>query len=164
MIANIDEKKFRQALGRFITGIAIATTCKADGSPVGLTINSFNSVSLDPPLVLWSLGKNSPSLGEFEQAGHFAINVLGADQIPLSNCFARPGDKFAEVDWKSGVANAPVIDGCIATFECKTTFCYDGGDHIIFVGEVENFSTTDGEPLLYLDGRYGVARPHPEMV
>lgn len=164
MTAKIDEKKFRQALGRFTTGIAVATTCRTDDSPVGLTINSFSSVSLNPPLVLWSLGKNSPSRTDFEEAGHFAINVLGADQIALSNCFARPGDKFAEVDWTPGVTKAPLISGCIATFECKIAFCYDGGDHVIFVGEVENFDCAEGEPLLYADGRYGVVRPHPETV
>lgn len=162
MTVMIDEKKFRQALGRFTTGIAIATTCKEDGSPVGLTINSFNSVSLDPPMVLWSIGRNSPSRADFEEAGHFTINVLGSHQITLSNNFARPGDKFSDITWESGRTGAPVIPGCIATFHCKTAFCYEGGDHIIFVGEVENFDLNEGEPLLYLDGRYGVARPHPD--
>lgn len=164
MTVPIDPIEFRQALGRFTTGICVATTLDPEGTPVGLTINSFNSVSLDPPLVLWSIGKSTASRPDFETSDHFSINVLSSDQKPVSDRFARPGDKFSEVDWREGSTGAPVLDGCIATFECRTAHRYEGGDHIIVIGEVVRFERREGQPLLYVDGTYGVAHPLREAV
>ncbi len=164
MTAPMDPLKFRQALGRFTTGICIATTTRPCGAPVGLTINSFNSVSLDPPLVLWSIGKNTASRPDFDLTDRFAINVLARDQKQVSDIFARPGDKFASVNWQPGKTGVPVIGGSIATFECRMSSRHEGGDHIIMIGEVEHFDQADGHPLLYVDGSYGVAHPYSEAV
>jgi len=152
-------KELRRALGRFTTGICIAGTTRADGSPVGLTINSFNSVSLDPPLVLWSLAGHALSAPAFGEADGFAISVLGEDQHHIATRFARPGDRFAVDDWEFGDHGAPYIRDAIAVFECRSAFQYEGGDHTIHVGEVLKHWTKDGAPLVYTDGRYGRAHP-----
>ena len=134
---------FRKALGSFATGVTIVTTC-ADGERFGVTANSFNSVSLDPPLVLWSLAKSAASHAAFAAAPGFAVHILAADQQDLSNRFARKGaDKFAGLSLESGRAGVPLLAGCAARFECRTTYQYEGGDHIIFVGEVIDFSDSD---------------------
>lgn len=151
-------RQFRQALGSFATGVTIVTT--SDGQPIGVTANSFNSVSLDPPLVLWSLARTSGSMEAFRTSGHFAVHILGAHQEDLSGRFARPGnDKFSGIEWRSGVAGSPVLNDYSALFECRTVECYDGGDHVIFVGQVENFERRDSAPLLFHAGRYAEARP-----
>lgn len=150
-----DVQSFRNALGRFATGVTIVTTLDAAGRPVGLTANSFNSVSLDPPLVLWSLARRSANLPAFEAAGRFAVNVLAADQRDLSDRFARPvEDRFAGVDWQAGAAGIPVLAGATACFECTTDNRIDGGDHVIFLGRVDRFHHADREPLIYHAGRY----------
>lgn len=150
-------RQFRQALGSFATGVTIVTT--SDGKPIGVTANSFNSVSLDPPLVLWSLARSSASMEAFRTSGHFAVHILGAHQEGLSGRFARSGsDKFDGIDWRSGVAGSPVLSDYSALFECRTVECYDGGDHVIFVGQVENFDRRDAAPLLFHAGRYAEAR------
>lgn len=158
-----DTREYRNALGRFATGVAIMTTRDAQGQPVGLTANSFSSVSLDPMLILWSLRRDAPSLPVFEKADYFAVNVLRDAQIDLSNRFARPGDKFAGVAWLEGAGGVPVIDGCLARFECRRHRVLDGGDHLIFMGEVECFGYADGAPLLFYAGQYGVTAPHPHL-
>lgn len=151
----LDPLELRRTLGAFATGVTIVTTWDSQRGAVGLTVNSFASVSLDPPLVLWSLSRNSPSLGVFESAEHFTINVLGAEQRALSDRFARSlPDKFAGVRWRAGAGGAPVLDGCVASFECRTHQRVDGGDHVIFIGRVERFSRGGGEPLLFVGGRY----------
>lgn len=151
---------FREALGSFATGVTIATTLDDAGEPVGVTASSFNSVSLDPPMVLWSLGKDSRSRGAFEQSGHFAIHVLAATQDALSDRFARRGaDKFADMDWARGRLGSPVFTEHAALFECATRHLYDGGDHIIMVGEVVDFEARDEAPLLFHGGRYADHRP-----
>lgn len=151
-------RQFRQALGSFATGVTIVTT--SDGQPIGVTANSFNSVSLDPPLVLWSLARTSGSMDAFRTSGHFAVHILGVHQEDLSGRFARPGtDKFDGIDWREGVAGSPVLKDYSALFECRTVECYDGGDHVIFVGQVENFERRDVAPLLFHAGRYAEARP-----
>ncbi|SDG78616.1 flavin reductase family protein [Roseospirillum parvum] len=150
-----DSRAFRSALGLFATGVTVVTTGDGGGRTAGMTVNSFSSVSLDPPLILWCLGKGSPSQPVFEAAGHFAVNVLAAGQEALSTQFARPGDKFAGVDWRPGRFGDPLIEGAIATFECRTTARHDAGDHLILVGQVAHFDHRDGEPLLFFGGRYG---------
>ncbi|GGB34067.1 flavin oxidoreductase [Roseibium aquae] len=159
MTANHPLKDLRKALGRFTTGICIAATRKPDGSPVGLTINSFNSVSLDPPLVLWSIAGHAMSAPVFSEAEGFAISVLGADQRQVADRFAGPGDRFAFDDWAFGDHGAPFIRRAIAVFECRTVFQYEGGDHTIHVGEVLKHWTRPGAPLIYMDGQYGRAYP-----
>ena len=151
---------FRQALGSFATGVTVATTLDEGGTPVGVTASSFNSVSLDPPMVLWSLAKDSFSCPAFAASGHFAIHVLTASQEALSNRFARSGtDKFDGLHWQAGELGSPIFDEFAARFECRTEHLYEGGDHIIMVGEVVDFEARDEAPLLFHGGRYGDHRP-----
>lgn len=150
----IDAKSLRNALGNFATGVTIVTTCH-EGRNVGLTANSFNSVSLDPPLVLWSLAKKSSNIEAFTNVDAFAVHILGADQEALSNQFATPGiDKFDGVEFKTGNADVPLLLHCAARFECRTAYRYDGGDHVIFVGEVLDLEQSEKEPLLFHRGKY----------
>ena len=160
----MDQREFRSALGRFPTGVAVVTAQAPGGARAGVTVSSFNSVSLDPPLVLWSLARCSPSLAVFEAARFFCINVLGEDGIALSKRFATPAsDKFAGLALRDGLGGAPVLEGSVASFECASWQAYDGGDHVIFVGLVERFARGDGAPLLFCDGRYGAVREHPAL-
>lgn len=154
---TIDSRQFRNALGTFTTGVTIVTTCDQEGRDVGLTANSFNSVSLDPPLVLWSLAKTSRALGAFIGAEYFAVHVLAADQEPLSNLFAKSGaDKFAGMEVTRGEGNVPLLEGSAARFQCRTKFRYDGGDHEIFIGEVVAFDHYERAPLAFHAGGYGL--------
>lgn len=160
----LNTQEFRSALGSFATGVTIVTTATAPETPVGVTASSFNSVSLDPPLVLWSLAKSSQSLDAFRGSGHFAVHILSCLQEELSNAFARSGaDKFANVDWQSGVIGSPVLDNFAARFECRTVHQYEGGDHIIFVGEVVAFDKCDQPPLVFHGGNYAEARPRTSV-
>lgn len=157
---SFSKHDFRAALGRFATGVTVVTTALQQDDPVGVTASSFNSVSLDPPLVLWSLAKSSRSLTAFRDSGHFAIHVLGCDQESLSNRFARAGeDKFHDVPWGAGALGSPILRDYSAKFECRTVHQYEGGDHIIFVGEVMAFDHRDQAPLLFHGGRYAETRP-----
>src|ERR1700722_2224609 len=136
----IDPRDFRNALGTYATGVTIITAIAADGKPYGLTCNSFASVSLNPPLVLWSLGMFSQALNTFQNASHFTVNVLGASQQALSNKFAKSSDdKFAGVEWTPGLGNAPVLAGCVANFQCRAANRYYGGGHVIFRGAAEPY-------------------------
>ena len=154
---TIEPRALRNALGAFATGVTIVTTRGVDGSDIGLTANSFSSVSLDPPMVLWSLAKTAGSLDAFRQNGHFAVHVLAADQVDLSSRFASRGvDRFAGIAVERGPGNVPLLDGCSARFECRTAFQYDGGDHVIFVGEVLNLTHSQRPPLVFHGGRYGM--------
>jgi 3-hydroxy-9,10-secoandrosta-1,3,5(10)-triene-9,17-dione monooxygenase reductase component len=156
--STVDAREFRHALGAFTTGVTIVTTRDAAGRDVGLTVNSFNSVSLEPPLVLWSLARSSASLSAFVEAEYFAVHILGARQEALSNLFARRGaDKFAGIDLARGQGGVPLLDGCAARFECRTAYRHEGGDHEIFVGEVLNFEHFDQPPLVFQKGGYAVA-------
>ena len=162
---RFDRQDFRRALGQFSTGVTVVTTRASDGRRVGMTANSFSSVSLDPPLVLWSLSRNAPSVADFTGASHFAINVLAAHQHHLSRRFATPlPDKFGGVDCCEGTAGVPLLDGAIARFVCRNVRQYDGGDHLIFIGEVERYDRVDGEPLVFHAGHYQVTARHPECV
>ena len=155
--AMVDPKVFRNALGAFATGVTIVTTRGGDGGDVGLTANSFSSVSLNPPMVLWSLGKTSSNIDAFRQAGHFAVHILAADQDALSGRFASKSlDKFAGLDIGRGQDDIPMLRDCTARFECRTTFQYEGGDHVIFVGEVVSFTHSERAPLIFHGGRYGM--------
>ena len=159
----IDQSAFRDALGTFVTGVTIVTAYDADGRPTGLTANSFNSVSLDPPMVLWSLSLGSRNLPVFREAGAWAVHILAADQQALSNRFATQGaDKFGDLDHGDGPEGAPRIDRCAARFGCVAKFEYEGGDHAIFLGEVVDFERTSAEPLIYHGGRYGRVMPEAE--
>ena len=161
----IDAREFRNALGSFATGVTIVTTRDAAGHDVGLTANSFNSVSLDPPLVLWSLAKSSNSLSAFIEAEHFAVHILAADQEPLSNLFAMRGaDKFAGLQMERGEGGTPLLRGCAARFECRTAYRYAGGDHEIFVGEVLTFEHFDRPLLVYQKGGYALAVKKPQRI
>lgn len=158
-----DQKTFRQALGCFATGVTIVTARGPDGKDVGLTANSFNSVSLDPPMVLWSLNNNSTSLGAFTDGGAFAVHILAAGQQALSDRFAaRADDRFAGLDFDRGSDGTPLLRGCTARFQCRLAFRYDGGDHQILVGEVLDFEHRDDAPLIYHGGAYGGLRPRED--
>ena len=153
-----DPKDFRRALSMFATGVTIVTARADDGTPVGMTANSFNSVSMDPPMVLWSLAKSARSLAVFHAAEHWNVHILANDQNTLSNRFARAGeDKFASQPLDVALTAAPLLPGCSARFQCRTVFRYEGGDHIIFVGEVIGFDRTERPPLLYVSGAYALA-------
>lgn len=164
MDITIIMKDFRNALGAFATGVTVVTTTAAGGEPIGVTASSFNSVSLDPPLVLWSLAKTSLSHDAFCNSGHFAIHVLAASQETVSNRFARSGeDKFADIRWQAGVLGSPLLAEHAAAFECRTQYQYEGGDHVIFVGEVVRFDVRDEAPLLFHAGRYAEHRARPSV-
>ena len=151
-------RRYRSALGAFATGVTIVTTRDEEGRDIGLTANSFNSVSLDPPMVLWSLAKSARSLPAFLAAPHFAVHVLAADQEELSLRFATRGsEKFAGLDIERGASQVPLLRGCSARFQCHTAFRHEGGDHVIFVGAVEAFDHSDRPPLVFHGGRYALA-------
>lgn len=154
--STIDPRDFRNALGTFATGVTIITATARDGRPYGLTCNSFASVSLNPPLVLWSLGMFSQGLTIFQNASHFAVNVLGASQQELAHRFARySSDRFAGVEWTPGLGNAPILANSVANFQCRAANRYYGGDHVIFLGAVEAYAYNGQEPLLFARGGYG---------
>lgn len=159
--APLDSREFRDALGRFATGVAVVTAISDEGDKLGLTISSFNSVSLAPPLVLWSLMQSSSSLQAFRCVRHFAINVLSAEQQPLAEQFARRGaDRWVGVAHAQGFGGSPLLDGAIATFECRSHSHLDAGDHVIFIGEVLHCSHLAGvPPLLYHGGRFYTEHP-----
>ena len=153
--AELGPDELRQALGRFVTGVTIVTCRDEHGEPVGLTANSFNALSLDPPLVLWSLREASSTIGAFTNASHFAINVLAADQVDLSRRFARPSSaKFDAGEWTDGQGGAPLLAGCVAVFECRRRSHHAAGDHVLFIGEVERIGGTAETPLVYHAGHY----------
>ena len=147
-------RAFRDALGRFATGVTIVT-CETEDGPLAIAANSFSSLSLDPPLVLWSPAKGSRRFQPFVDAKRYAINVLAADQTTLCQNFARDGAAFADVAWRTGANGAPILDGCLASFECTQAAVHDGGDHVIIVGEVTQAQMTDGTPLIFSQGAYG---------
>jgi 3-hydroxy-9,10-secoandrosta-1,3,5(10)-triene-9,17-dione monooxygenase reductase component len=153
-------KPLRDALGKFVTGITVITA-HYQGRDFGVTVNSFNSVSLDPPLVLWSLAKASSSLEAFKNAERFAVHVLSADQRAISDRFAKAGhDKFNDFEFERAEHGTPLIDGCSARFLCRQAFNYDGGDHEIIVGEVVDYIDSDRAPIAFHAGKYAVTMAH----
>lgn len=148
-------RRFRDALGMFATGITVVTSRTPAGEPIGLTVNSFNSVSLDPPLIVWSLSNDLPNRSLFEACEYYAINVLAEDQADLSQRFAgRMGDKFAGLEIEHGPDGVPLLKGCCARFVCRNTVRHAGGDHVVFISEVVNFDRDERAPLLYFSGSY----------
>lgn len=146
-------RSLRNVLGSFTTGVVIATTIGDNGRPVGLTVNSFNSVSMDPPLILWSLALKSPSLSAFRSQSGFAINILAEDQERLCRQFATPNeDKFLDVRFDMGETSVPVLHGAAAYLECSTYARYPGGDHEIYVGEVKAMRDHGLSPLVFHRG------------
>ncbi len=159
----IDPREFRNALGRFATGITVITTVSSEGKIEGMTANSFGALSLDPALVHWCIGKSAPTHDAFKNSKFFAINVLRASQRHLSNNFATPQeDKFCEVDWKPGLGGVPLLENPLAQFECRNVAQHDAGDHTILIGAVDGFSYNDGNPLLFNAGKYAVAAVYPD--
>jgi flavin reductase (DIM6/NTAB) family NADH-FMN oxidoreductase RutF len=151
----VPEQQFREALAQFATGVTIVAARAAHGAFVGFTANSFNSVSLDPPLVIWSLARRSRSLAVFEGAERYAINVLAHDQVDLARRFSRPhADRFAGVAHRAGKSGAPLIEGCAAWLECRHHALHPAGDHMLFIGEVETCAHRRVVPLLWHGGRY----------
>lgn len=156
----IDPRDFRHALGSYATGVTVITASAPDRRPVGLTCNSFASVSLNPPLVLWSLVSVSPNMSIFQNASHFAVNVLGRSQQAVARQFATPAeDKFAGIGWTPGLGHAPLLDDAVATFQCRSADRYYGGDHVIFLGAVEAYAYNRAEPLLFAQGQFGQFMP-----
>ena len=159
-----DTAALRAAFGQFATGVTVVTTRAADGRRVGLTVNSFTSVSLDPPLVLWCLARSTASFAAFLTAPRFAINVLSIRQRAIAQRFAsREVDRFAGVETSVGLGGMPLLQGGIAHFVCRRADQHAAGDHVVFVGEVEHFERFDGDPLVFHAGAYRVAAPHPEQ-
>jgi len=148
------ERAFRDALGRFATGITVVTT-QAPQGPMGITANSFASVSLDPPLVLWSPAKTSRRFAEFQAAQRFAIHVLAEDQTSLCQQFSREGLNFDGLDWAPNADGVPLIEGCLARFDCRLEAQHDGGDHVIVIGRVVACTERPGAPLIFSAGEYG---------
>lgn len=158
MQQSFDSQHFRQALGAFTTGVTIVTAVDAAGSDVGMTANSFNSVSLTPPLVLWSIARNSSHVDAFLRAQHFAVHILSSDQDALATRFATKNvDRFEGLAIERGLENLPLLEGVAARLECRTAFQYEGGDHVIIVGEVLALEHWDREPLVFKRGRYALA-------
>ena len=155
-----DAAQFRQALSQFATGVTVITTRLADGSFRGLTASSFNSVSLDPPLVLWSLSGSANSMPIFTGNSHYVINVLAAGQADLAERFARRGDDpFAVTDYELSRTGQPILTGAVAWFECHNRSRYPEGDHVIFVGEVEECAVQPQAALIFHGGRFGSTLP-----
>ena len=152
---------FRTALATFATGVTIVTAMSDRGTPVGLTANSFNSVSIEPPLILWSLSRQAGSMPSFARGSHYAINILAADQRDLAERFAsKEVDRFDGVAFRPGASGAPLLDGAAAVFECFNRSRYEEGDHVIFVGEVESCARRAGaQPLIFHGGRYFTELP-----
>lgn len=152
------ERRFRDAMAQFATGVTIIAAPLRPDEFVGFTANSFNSVSLDPPLIVWSLARHSRSLAAFESAPRYAVSVLGRDQVDLARRFSRPhADRFAGVDFRLGAAGAPLIEGAVAWLECRHYALHPAGDHMLFIGEVEACAFRAAPPLVWHGGKYLVA-------
>jgi len=158
---EVSVEQFRRACGRFAAGVTIATVRDNSGTPHGVTVSSFTSVSLDPPLILICLGHGAVSLPPFRAAEHFGINVLGEDQRALSEHFARKGHhRFDGLDWRPGETGVPLIAGALAHIECAAVRRIAAGDHDIFIGRVVRASVHRGEPLIHFASRYRKLSDH----
>ena len=162
---TFDARTFRDTLSLFVTGVTVITTKGDDGAGVGVTANSFNSVSMTPPLILWSLARSSRSLDAFLSSTHFCVHILREDQEGISQRFATSGaNKFSGLNIETGHGDVPLLPECAARLECRTYAKHDGGDHIIFLGEVIRLNADhDARPLLYHGGRYAVLSDKLEM-
>lgn len=158
-----DARSFRKCLGQFATGVTVITT-EVDGQKYGVTANSFASVSIDPPLVLWSIGKSSRSFDAFQAADAFAIHILASNQVDISQNFSSSkSDKFEGIDAETGVAGSPLLSGAIGVIQCETHERIEAGDHVILIGRVVGLSQQPGDPLVFAQGRYGLAVDHPDF-
>ncbi|MEL7103590.1 MAG: flavin reductase family protein [Pseudomonadota bacterium] len=160
---SFDLRTFRDTLGLFVTGVTVITTRDAAGHPVGITANSFNSVSLDPPLILWSVGLNALSVQAFSNATAFAVHILRDDQADLSQRFATSGgDKFSGLQLEFGLNDVPLLPDCAARLECLPHAQHAAGDHILFIARVHRLaSDPDAMPLVYHGGRYAELADKP---
>ena len=150
-------REFRDALGRFATGVTVVT-CQSSLGPLGITANSFASVSLEPPLVLWSPARSSRRFDAFAEAAEFAIHILRDNQMDLCNRFSIEGLDFDGLNWTANDADVPLIEDVLARFECTRHAVHEGGDHAIVVGRVTRAAFSDGDPMLFSQGRYGALR------
>lgn len=162
---NIENpREIRNLLGQFATGVTVITTRAENGRKVGMTANSFSSLSLDPPLILWSLSKSAPSLSDFMAAEHFAIHMLAQEHHQLSGHFATASeDKFAGIEHQDSKIGVPILGNALATLLCRNITQYDGGDHLIFIGQIEHYQQRQGDPLVFHAGKYRIAAEHPEL-
>ncbi|MGR4070080.1 flavin reductase [Billgrantia sp. C5P2] len=162
---SFDTRDFRSALGKFATGVTVVTAREGEENH-GVTASSFNSVSMEPPLILWSIDKGAYSLNAYRNAEHFVVNVLSNEQVDISNRFARRGeDKFAGIAIEEGLGGVAKVKGAAAHFECRTWNVYEGGDHLIIVGEVVRYAyRNEGSALVFHNGRYAVPEPHPLLL
>ncbi len=158
-----DPRAFRTALGSFATGVTVVTARDGRGAPAGITANSFASVSLDPPLVLWSPKRDSRRFATFAEASVFAVHVLARDQQAVCDAFVRSADGFAVAPWREGPEGLPLLDGCLAQFLCRREAILDGGDHAIILGRVWQVARRDGGPLVFQGGKYGAFHPANEL-
>ncbi|TVS16589.1 MAG: flavin reductase [Gammaproteobacteria bacterium] len=157
---TITEQQFRQAMGQFATGVAVITCLSAENNPVAMTVNSFTSVSVDPPLVLWCVNRAILPFPAFSNCSHFAIHILHAGQQDLSNHFAIDSeDKFANVPWQPGIGGIPLLEDYLALYECETQNRVDAGDHVVLVGRLLDYKLREREPLLFHAGRYRELMP-----
>jgi flavin reductase (DIM6/NTAB) family NADH-FMN oxidoreductase RutF len=153
--SGIDPLDLRRAFGRFGTGVTVITTQSKEGARVGITANSFNTVSLDPPIVLWSLSSKSPNLEAFQSSGYFIVNVLTLDQLDISKQFSKPSnDKFLGIECTEGINGIAALSGCAATIECSVVSTQVVGDHVLFLGKVERYAHRQSDPLLFYNGKY----------
>ncbi|MGE6917476.1 flavin reductase [Achromobacter kerstersii] len=158
---TFDSRELRRTLGAFTTGVTVVTTLDAEGRPFGVTANSFSSVSLDPPLILWSQSLKSSSYPAFRDAPRFVVNILADHQVPVSNRFAKSGgDKFEGVGYRAGEGGVPILDDCAAYLECEKIAAYPGGDHVIYLGQVHNLHRAGQRPLAFGDGAYRLTFAH----
>ena len=154
-MAEFTQRELRDAMGSFATGVTIVTTM-TDRGPLGMTVSSFASVSLDPPLVLWSPARKSARFPAFEAASHFAVHILSEDQKNLAELFAKTGiEAFDDLDYTLGMGDVPLLEGCAARFECSHSAGHDGGDHLIMVGEVLRIQACDNPSLVFYRGQFG---------
>lgn len=157
----IDALELRRCLGSFVTGVTVITALDDSGVPIGMTANSFNSVSLDPPIIVWSLRTNASTFAVYASAKRFVVNILAEGQVDVSNRFAKSGpDRFDGVGWSKGIEGVPLIDGCAAYLECRTEATYPGGDHLLFLGRVERIVNASLKPLAFGSGKYMVVHPY----
>ena len=151
----LDAREIRNVMGHFATGVTVITTKDRTGKPFGLTVNSFTSLSLNPPLVVVCVDKTVDCYSCFDETKVFAVNVLSEDQEELSRRFATKGiEKFAGIQWRMGEHGSPLLDGVIGTIECKVTRSYEGGDHTIFLGEILSATAKGDRPLIFFKGKY----------
>jgi flavin reductase (DIM6/NTAB) family NADH-FMN oxidoreductase RutF len=157
-----DPGALRRALGRFATGVTVVTARAPSGQVLGLTANSLAAVSLDPPLLLWSIGARAGSLPVFLETGWFAVNVLSAAQHALARRFASPApDRFMGIRWNGGLGGCPVLPGSLASFEWSLERAVQAGDHVVLIGRIHRAAGAEGDPLVFDAGRYGTAAPLP---